>query len=102
MIRHIVLIRFQPQVTDAQVFDLFTALPRLAAKLPGVLAFASGRSDSPEKIERGYLHGFTIDFADWDALATYAADPDHQAFGGSLVAHAVGGIDGILVFDLAV
>ncbi len=102
MIRHIVLIRFQPQVTDAQVTGLFTALPRLAAKLPGVLAFASGRSESPEKIERGYLHGFTIDFADWQALATYQADPDHKAFGGSLVANAVGGVDGILVFDLAV
>ena len=102
MIRHIVLIRFRPEVSDAQVADLFAALPRLAAKLPGVLAFASGRSASPEKIERGYLHGFTIDFASWDALATYAADPDHQAFGGALVAHAVGGIDGILVFDLAV
>ena len=48
------------------------------------------------------MHGFTIDFADWAALAIYAADPDHQAFGGQLVAHAQGGIDGILVFDLRV
>ena len=100
MIRHIVLIRFQPQVTDAEVTEIFTALPRLAAKLPGVLAHSSGRSDSPEQMERGYMHGFTIDFASWQSLATYAADPDHQAFGGQLVAHAVGGVDGILVFDL--
>jgi hypothetical protein len=102
MIRHIVLIRFRPEVSDAQITALFAALPKLAAKLPGVLAFASGRSESPENIERGYMHGFTIDFASWQALATYAADPDHQAFGGGLVAHALGGIDGILVFDLAV
>ena len=100
MIRHIVLIRFQPQVSEAEVASLFAALPRLAAKLG--FTYAAGRSESPEKIERGYMHGLTIDFADWAALAAYAEDPDHKAFGGSLVAHAVGGIDGILVFDLAV
>ena len=102
MIRHIVLIRFQPQVTGAEVATIFAALPKLAARLPGVLHFACGRSASPEQIERGYLHGFTVDFADWDALATYQADSGHKAFGGALVAHAVGGIDGILVFDLVV
>ena len=102
MIRHIVLIRFQPQVSEAEVATIFAALPKLAARLPGVLHFACGRSASPEQIERGYLHGFTVDFADWDALATYQADAGHKAFGGALVAHAVGGIDGILVFDLVV
>lgn len=100
MIRHIVLVRFRAEVSEAQIAGIFSAIPRLAEKLPGVLAFASGRSESPEKIERGYLHGFTIDFASWADLQTYADDPDHKAFGGQLVAHAVGGIDGILVFDL--
>ena len=102
MIRHIVLIRFQPQISEAQIADIFAALPRLAAKLPGILAFACGRSESPEQIERGYMHGFTIDFTGWDSLQTYADDPDHKAFGNQLVAHAAGGIDGLLVFDLKV
>jgi hypothetical protein len=102
MIRHIVLIRFQPSVTEAEISAIFAALPRLAAKLPGILSYAAGRSESPEQIERGYLHGFTIDFTGWDTLQTYADDPDHKAFGGQLVAHAVGGIDGLLVFDLKV
>ena len=100
MIRHIVLVRFRAEVSEAQIAGIFSAIPRLAAKLPGVIAHASGRSESPEKIERGYLHGFTIDFASWGDLQTYADDPDHKVFGGQLVAHAVGGIDGILVFDL--
>jgi hypothetical protein len=101
MIRHIVLIRFRPQVSEAEIEGIFAALPRLAAKL-GINHFACGRSESPEQIERGYMHGFTIDFANWEALAAYAADPDHQTFGGQLVAHAAGGIEGILVFDLKV
>lgn len=98
MIRHIVLIRFQPEVTEAQIAGMFAALPKLAAKLG--FTFAAGRSESPEKIERGYLHGFTIDFASWADLQTYADDPGHKVFGGQLVAHAVGGVEGILVFDL--
>lgn len=102
MIRHIVLIRFQPQVSEAQIATIFAALPRLAEKLPGILTFAFGRSESPEQIERGYMHGFTIDFTGWDSLQTYADDPDHKSFGNQLVAHAVGGIDGLLVFDLQV
>ena len=101
MIRHIVLIRFRPEVSEAEIAGIFAALPPLCTRL-GVLGFACGRSESPEQIERGYMHGFTIDFASWEALAVYAADPAHQAFGGQLVAHAVGGIDGILVFDLRV
>lgn len=102
MIRHIVLIRFRPDVSEATIAGIFDALPRLAARLPGVLAWAAGRSESPEQIERGYMHGFTIDFADWAALATYQADAEHKAFGGQLVGHAVGGLDGLLVFDLPV
>jgi len=98
MIRHIVLIRFRPEVSEQKIAVIFAALAPLCARL-GV-TFVAGRSDSPEKIERGYLHGFTIDFATWEALATYADDADHKAFGGQLVAHAEGGIEGILVFDL--
>ena len=102
MIRHIVLIRFKPEVTEAAIAKIFAALPRLAAKLSGILAYAAGRSESPEQIERGYLHGLTIDFTGWNTLQTYADDPDHKAFGAQLVAHAQGGIDGLLVFDLKV
>jgi hypothetical protein len=99
MIRHIVLIRFRPDLSEARIAEIFAALDPLAARLG--LAWMAGRSESPEQIERGYLHGFTIDFASWEALATYAEDPEHKAFGATLVAHALGGIDGILVFDLA-
>ena len=98
MIRHIVLLKARPEVTEAQIDAIFADLRSLT--LPGIVAIHSGRSESPEKIERGYLHGFTIDFADWDALAAYQAHPDHKRAGAALVAAAQGGLDGILVFDL--
>jgi hypothetical protein len=98
MIRHIVLLKARTEVTEAHIEGILADLHALS--LPGILAIHSGRSESPEKIERGYLHGFTIDFADWEALATYQAHPDHKRVGAALVAAAEGGLDGILVFDL--
>lgn len=101
MIRHIVLVKFRPEVTEPQINAIFADLAAIQAKLPGVLDIRAGRSESPEQIERGYLHGFTVDFADWADLAAYQDHPDHRRVGAALVASAIGGLDGILVFDLA-
>jgi len=102
MIRHIVLLRFRPELPQAVIADLFTELHQIKAQLPGILAITAGRSESPEQMERGYMHGFVADFVDWDALQAYQDHPDHQHLGAKLVAASVGGKDGILCFDLAV
>ena len=102
MIRHFVLIRFKPETSEAKITEIFNALHRIRDVLDGVVSITSGRSESPEQIERGYMHGFVADFRDWDALAAYQAHPDHKRVGADLVANAVGGLDGILVFDLPV
>ena len=99
MIRHIVLIRFRKDVTEAEIDAIFADLASIRAKLPGCLAIHAGRSESPEQIERGYLHGFTADFASWADLAAYQDHPNHKRVGAALVAGAEGGLDGILVFD---
>lgn len=102
MIRHIVLIRFQPTVSQARIDDLFAELHQIKGKVPGILAITSGKSESPEQMERGYMHGFVVDFSDWAALQAYQDHPEHKHLGARLVASAVEGIDGILVFDLPV
>lgn len=100
MIRHIVLIRFNTDLSEAEIDRLLAPLGPLSQRL-GISA-VWGRSESPEKIERGYLHGFVADFPSWEALAAYQADAGHKAFGSGLVANAQGGLDGILVFDLEI
>lgn len=102
MIRHIVLIRFNPDLPEGEVADIFDELHAIEGKVAGLMNIRSGRSESPEKIERGYMHGFTADFTDWAALAAYQDHPAHRKLGARLVANAVGGLDGILVFDLPV
>ena len=80
MIRHVVLIRFRPDVGEEEIAAIFADLHAIQSKLPGLLSIASGRSESPERIERGYMHGFVADFADWGALAAYqAAKREHKA-----------------------
>ncbi len=102
MIRHIVLTKFRPEVTEEKVSEIYDGLAELSKSLPGASGFTGGRSQSPEQIERGYMHGFVIDFDDWEALETYQNNETHKMLGGQLVENAIGGIDGILVLDLEV
>ena len=102
MIRHIVLVKFNADLPEADIEDIWVELHALKDVIPGVISITAGKSESPEKIERGYMHGFVADFESWDALATYAEHPDHKKLGARLVANAFGGIDGILVVDLDV
>ena len=102
MIRHIVLLRFKPDVTEAHVAELFAELHRIDGKVLGLLAITSGKSESPEQMERGYMHGFIVDFTDWDALQAYQDHPEHQLLGARLTQASIGGKDGILCFDLPV
>ncbi|WP_420861226.1 Dabb family protein [Algirhabdus cladophorae] len=100
MIRHIVLTKFKPDVSSVVIDRIYTGLASLVDDLPGAADFTGGISQSPEQLERGFKHGFVIDFDSWEALQNYADHPRHRALGGQLVENAVGGIDGILVVDL--
>ena len=102
MIRHIVLTKFKPDVSEETIKGIYNGLAAVTETLEGAANFTGGRSQSPEQIERGYMHGFVIDFDSWEALQTYTDNEDHKALGGQLVANAVGGIDGILVLDIDV
>ncbi len=102
MIRHIVLCKFRADVTDAQRETIFAELTALRGHLPGILAMSFGASVSPEGLERGFVHGFSIDFADAAARDAYLADEAHGRAGAKLVAALDGGVAGLIVFDIAV
>ena len=102
MIRHIVLTKFKSETTETKIAEIYAALSALIDSLPGAHNFTGGRSQSPEQIERGYMHGFVVDFGSWADLKIYAEHPEHQALGSQLVNNAAGGLEGILVLDLEV
>lgn len=102
MVRHIVLTRCAPGTSADTIGEIYAGLRAVSERLPGATNFTGGPSNSPEDLERGYTHGFSIDFDDHAALRAYADDPEHRALGARLVEAADGGIDGLLVVDLEV
>ncbi|MFK7997372.1 MAG: Dabb family protein [Granulosicoccus sp.] len=100
MIRHIVVTKFKPDITEERINNIYSDLSALIEWLAGAQGFCAGRSESPEQIERGYLHGLVIDFDSWDALQAYSENKELKALGARLVENAVGGLDGILVLDI--
>lgn len=100
MIRHIVLTKFAPETPEETVAAIYAELSALADRLPGARDFRGGPSNSPENLERGYTHAFTIDFERWADLETYARHPDHRDLGARIVENAEGGLEGVLVLDI--
>lgn len=102
MIRHIVLTRFRSEVSEQTITEIYQGLASVTKALSGAHNFVGGRSKSPEQIERGYMHGFTIDFDSWDDLKTYADSEEHKVLGAEIVANAEDGLNGVLVLDIEI
>lgn len=102
MIRHLVLLRFRPDVTEAERAALMAELDALRARLPGMLSFARLANVSIEHpVVHGFYDGFAIELADEAARDAYLVDPGHRAIGARLVGACVGGTEGLIVFDHA-
>ncbi|CAM5770767.1 stress responsive protein [Labrys miyagiensis] len=99
MIRHIVLANLRSNLSKAEADSLFAALAGMKAEIPGIIAFSAGANNSPEGIDRGHTHGFTVDFVDAAARDAYLPHPHHVKVAQQLVAATQGGVDGILVLD---
>jgi hypothetical protein len=96
MIRHVVLLKLRDA---SDVPQIFAALQSLQSQIPGIIDIRSGKDSSPEGLQRGYTHGFTVDFVDAAARDAYLPHPAHQKVGAMIVGAAEGGLDGILVLD---
>jgi hypothetical protein len=96
MIRHAVFGRFRK---DADVDAVFAAIKGLQQKIPGILAITCGKDTSPEGLQKGFTHGFTVDFVDAAARDAYLPHPDHQVVGKMVVAALDGGLEGLAVVD---
>jgi hypothetical protein len=96
MIRHTVFCRFR---ADADVAAVFAAIKGLQEKIPDILDVTYGADCSPEGLQKGFTHAFSVDFEDATARNVYLPHPDHQVVGRMVVAAAEGGIEGLAVVD---
>lgn len=101
MIRHCVFIRFRPEISSERKIVLFKEIDALQHHLDGVLGIYTGKNVSPETgMDKGYADGFIVDFANAQSRDSYLADAEHQAVGEKLVNAALGGVEGIMVYDM--
>jgi Stress responsive A/B Barrel Domain len=96
MIRHTVFCRFR---ADADVAAVFAAIKGLQEKIPGILDITCGADISPEGLQKGFTHAFSVDFDDVAARNAYLPHPDHRVVGKLVVAAAEGGIEGLAIVD---
>jgi hypothetical protein len=99
MIRHVVFCKFRKDLSDAEIAAVFEAIKGLQAKIGGILAITTGRDMSPEGLQKGFTHGFTVDFTDAAARDAYLPHPEHQKVGAMVVAAAESGKEGLAVVD---
>jgi Stress responsive A/B Barrel Domain len=93
--RHIVLFAFKPSATSVQVQTVVAAFAALKSQIPSILEFEHGVNESPENLNAGFTHVFTMTFSSREAFeGSYLHEPAHQAF--------VKGLDGLLEKALVV
>ena len=101
MITHVVLLRLKNDLSKKQVEHVFAELAALRGKIPGLQSFAGGPYSSPEGLNRGYTHGFTMTFTDASARNVYLDHPEHVKVKETVLGALDGGIDGVVAFDYA-
>jgi hypothetical protein len=79
-LRHVVMFKFKPEASAAEVARVESAFAALPSQIAGVQAFEWGVNSSPEKLDRGFTHCFSLGFADAAARDHYLVHPAHQAF----------------------
>ncbi|MDQ6858332.1 MAG: Dabb family protein [Chloroflexota bacterium] len=76
MIHHVVLWTFKDSVTATDRAAIVDAVRALDGHVPFLCSLAVGENFSPARAQ-GYTHVLVETFTDRDALAAYAAHPDH-------------------------
>jgi len=79
--RHIVIFKFKADAPADQVRGVVEAFKALPSKLPAIKGFEWGTNVSPEGLDQGFTHVFTLTFASKEALEkNYLHEPAHQEF----------------------
>jgi hypothetical protein len=86
VIQHIVLLKWKPGTTDAQIDAAFDQAHDLVEKIEGVERVTLGRNLG--EADHGFTHALIVKLSD-DALATYLGHPARQRY----LAEALGPIE---------
>ena len=98
-IHHLVLFKVRPDVAPDEVARVFEAVGALRETIPGITGYSWGPYSSPEGLNRGYTHGFSMTFVDAASRDAYLPHPEHEKVKEVVLGILDGGLDGVLAFD---
>lgn len=100
MIKHIVLLTFKSTVTSSQIHEVFTQLADLQKVIPAIKHFSFGENCSPENLNKGFQHGFIMEFDDAQGRDAYLEHPAHVNLAQNLIIPLLeDSLESALVFD---
>lgn len=80
-LRHVVAFKFKDTVTKEKIKEVEDAFRALKGKIPQIVSFEWGTNNSPEKLDKGFTHGFILTFKSEKDRDAYLVHPDHKKFG---------------------
>jgi hypothetical protein len=83
-LRHVVLFAFKDDATAEQIDTLVKDFSALPGAIPGIVSYEWGTNVSPEGLNDGFTHCFTLTFASNEARDVYLDHPAHTAFVATL------------------
>ncbi|WP_432264589.1 Dabb family protein [Autumnicola lenta] len=69
--RHIVIFKFIPIATDAQIKKVTDSLGKLKKSIPGIVSFEHGLKNSPENKNKGFLSATSRTSTIWRDVGRY-------------------------------
>jgi hypothetical protein len=80
-VRHLVVFKYKPDATAAQITEATQAFKSLKNKIPGIVSFEHGNNISPEHKDLGFNYVYLITFENAAARDAYLPHPEHEKFG---------------------
>jgi hypothetical protein len=93
--RHVVMLKFKPEASAADIKRVESAFAALPSQIAEVHSLEWGLNASPEGLDHGFTHCFTLGFASASARDAYLVHPQHQAFSALAQPH----LADVLVID---
>jgi hypothetical protein len=80
-LRHVVAFKFKDTATKEKIKEVEDAFRALKGKIPQIVSYEWGTNISPEKLDKGFTHGFILTFKSEKDRDTYLVHHDHKKFG---------------------
>lgn len=80
-LRHVVAFKFKDTATKEKIKEVEDAFRALKGKIPQIVSYEWGTNISPEKLDKGFTHGFILAFKSEKDRDLYLVHPDHKKFG---------------------